>query len=295
MAGGRGRKARIGSLDEGNKQALERMAKWHANGWTFQEAAATGAWDAMTQFTEGKAGIFIGRPWCIDSVKDVTSVAPEAVVKAYPNILQENGEMTYQDAEINDGWLMFKKDFDNMEAFFEYYDWMYNQAFGTNGFEYGYLEGYDYQVQGDKVVFDSNLFDPPVADPFMPGKSTVFKNSPEFSAMDAYAKVYAGEEPETGAEIRAKAHFETSYNCAEGYAIANDYKEYQNPSKFKAAPTASMSKYWEQLQTMEKQVYTNIIYGNESIDAFDKFVEDWYSQGGDKITEEVNEWYQSVK
>ena len=59
-----------GSLDEGNKQALERMAKWHANGWTFQEAAATGAWDAMTQFTEGKAGIFIGRPWCIDSVKD---------------------------------------------------------------------------------------------------------------------------------------------------------------------------------------------------------------------------------
>ena len=70
---------------------------------------------------------------------------------------------------------------------------------------------------------------------------------------------------------------------------------YQNPSKFKAAPTASMSKYWEQLQTMEKQVYTNIIYGNESIDAFDKFVEDWYAQGGDKITEEVNEWYQSVK
>lgn len=57
----------------------------------------------MTQFTEGKAGIFIGRPWCIDSVKDVTSVAPDAVVKAYPNILQENGEMTYQDAELNDG------------------------------------------------------------------------------------------------------------------------------------------------------------------------------------------------
>lgn len=284
-----------GSLDEGNKKALERLARWHANGWTFQEAAATGAWDAMTQFTEGKAGIFIGRPWCIDSVKDVTSVAPDAVVKAYPNILQENGEMTYQDAELNDGWLMFNKNFNNMEAFFEYYDWAYNPAFGTDGFKYGYLDGYDYQIQGDKVVFDSNLFDPPVADAFMPGKSTVFKNSPGFSAMEAYAAVRDGKEPETGAEIRAAAHFESSYNCAEGYAIANDYKEYQNPSLFKAAPTASMSKYWEQLQTMEKQVYTNIIYGNESIDAFDKFVEDWYAQGGDKITEEVNEWYQSVK
>ena len=64
------------------------MAQWHANGWIFQEAAATSAWDAMTQFTEGKAGIFIGRPWAIDSVKDVTSVAPEAVIKAYPNLRQ---------------------------------------------------------------------------------------------------------------------------------------------------------------------------------------------------------------
>lgn len=284
-----------GSLNEGNKKALERMAKWHANGWTFQEAAATGAWDAMTQFTEGKAGIFIGRPWCIGSVADVTSVAPEAIVKAYPNILQENGEMTYQDAELNDGWLMFNKDFENMEAFFEYYDWAYASAFGDEGYEYGYLEGYDYQVQGDKVVFDSNLFDPPVSDAFMPGKSTVFKNTPGFSSMEAYASVYAGNEPTTGAEIKAAAHFESDYNTAEGYAIANEYSDYQQQSKFKAAPTASMTKYWEQLQTMEKQVYTNIIYGNESIDAFDKFVEDWYAQGGEQITKEVNEWYESVK
>ena len=82
-----------------------------------------------------------------------------------------------------------------MEAFFEYYDWAYNPAFGTDGFKYGYLDGYDYQIQGDKVVFDSNLFDPPVADAFMPGKSTVFKNSPGFSAMEAYAAVRDGKEP----------------------------------------------------------------------------------------------------
>lgn len=106
-----------GSINEGNKKTLERMADWHANGWIFQEAAATGAWDAMVQFTEGKAGIFIGRPWCIDSVRDVTSADPDAVIKAYPNISQENGEPTYQTAQTNDGWLMFNADFENMEAF----------------------------------------------------------------------------------------------------------------------------------------------------------------------------------
>ena len=78
----------------------------------------------MTQFTEGKAGIFVGRPWTINSVADVTSADPNAVVKGYPNILQENGEPTYQMGQINDGWLMFNKNFNNMEAFFTYYEWL---------------------------------------------------------------------------------------------------------------------------------------------------------------------------
>lgn len=284
-----------GSIDEGNKKTLERMAGWHAKGWIFQEAAATGAWDAMNQFTEGKAGIFIGRPWSIVSVKDVTSAAPDAVIKAYPNILQDNGEPTYQSAQINDGWLMFNKDFNNMEAFFTYYDWMYDAAFGTGDFQYGYLEGYDYDMAGDKVVFDSTLFDPPVTDPFMPGKSTVLKNAPALDAMQAYADAKEGKEAKSSAEIRAKADFETAPEMAEGYALANGHRVELLPNLFNGEPTATMKKNWEQLQTMEKQVYTNIIYGKESSDAFDKFVQDWKAQGGDEITREVNEWYQSVR
>lgn len=144
-----------GSIHEGNRKTLERMAQWHANGWIFQEAAATGAWDAMGQFTEGKAGILIGRPWVINSVKDVTTVAPDAVITAYPNIRQDNGEPTYQNAEVNDGWLMFNADFEHMDRFFEYYDWLYDAAFGTGDFQYGYLQDYDYDIVNDEVVFDS--------------------------------------------------------------------------------------------------------------------------------------------
>ena len=129
-----------GSLDEGNKKALERLAKWHANGWTFQEAAATGAWDAMTQFTEGKAGIFIGRPWCIDSVKDVTSVAPDAVVKAYPNITSGKWRDDLSGLKSWNGGSgeMFDKNFYNGGTHsLSNYDWAHNPAFGTDGFKYG--------------------------------------------------------------------------------------------------------------------------------------------------------------
>ena len=284
-----------GSINEGNKKTLERMAQWHASGWIFQEAAATGAWDAMMQFTEGKAGIFIGRPWSIVSVGDVKSVAPDAVIKAYPNILQDNGEPTYQAAQTNDGWLMFNKDFNNMEAFFTYYDWIYDAAFGTGDFQYGYLEGYDYDLVDDKVVYDSTLFDPPVTDPFMPGKSTVLKNTPALDSMQAYADVSEGKTAESSAQIKAEVDFEVVPEMSEGYVVANQERDQLLSNLFNGEPTDTMKKNWEQLQTMEKQIYTNIIYGKESVDAFDKFVEDWKAQGGEQITKEVNEWYKSVK
>lgn len=284
-----------GSINEGNKKTLERMADWHANGWIFQEAAATGAWDAMEQFTEGKAGIFIGRPWCIDSVRDVTSADPDAVIKAYPNISQENGEPTYQTAQTNDGWLMFNADFENMEAFFTYYDWLYDAAFGTGDFEYGFFEGVDYDVVDGEVVYDFTKFDPPVTDPFMPGKSTVLKNTPMIDAMQAYADVSEGQEAVNSEQIKAKAAFSATPDTAEGYVIANEHRDELLSNLFNGEPTDTMKKKWEQLQTMEKQVYTNIIYGKESPDAFDQFVSDWKEQGGDDITKEVNEWYQSVK
>ena len=42
----------------------------------------------------------------------------------------------------------------------------------------------------------------------------------------------------------------------------------------------NLKKNWEQLQTMEKQTYTNIIYGNEPIEAFDTFVKNGRRRAG---------------
>ena len=113
--------------------------------------------------------------------------------------------------------------------------------------------------------------------------------------MQAYADVSSGEEATTSEQIKAQAAFETTPDTAEGYVIANEHRDELSSNLFNGEPTDTMQQKWEQLQTMEKQVYTNIIYGKESPDAFDQFVSDWKAQGGDQITEEVNEWYQSVK
>ena len=54
-------------------------------------------------------------------------------------------------------------------------------------------------------------------------------------------------------------------------------------------PTPTMIKKWSALQALQEETFTKIIAGSEKIEAFDSFVEQWTSLGGDKITEEVNE------
>lgn len=51
--------------------------------------------------------------------------------------------------------------------------------------------------------------------------------------------------------------------------------------------TDTMKSRWWRLKTKEKEAYLKIISGEEDIDYFDTFVDEWKSQGGDIITEEV--------
>lgn len=53
--------------------------------------------------------------------------------------------------------------------------------------------------------------------------------------------------------------------------------------------TPTMVEKLASLQKMEEEVFTKIIMG-ESLDTFDKFVQDWLKLGGEQITKEVNEW-----
>lgn len=49
------------------------------------------------------------------------------------------------------------------------------------------------------------------------------------------------------------------------------------------------------LNTMRDEIFTKLIIGAVPMSEFDKFVENWKKLGGDEITKEVNDWYQSQK
>ncbi|WP_277678408.1 extracellular solute-binding protein [Gracilibacillus dipsosauri] len=53
--------------------------------------------------------------------------------------------------------------------------------------------------------------------------------------------------------------------------------------------TKTMEDRWVNLKKLEEETFMKIIIGTEPLDAFDQFVENWKSQGGEQITDEVAE------
>ncbi|OCT15146.1 hypothetical protein A8709_13650 [Paenibacillus pectinilyticus] len=77
-----------------------------------------------------------------------------------------------------------------------------------------------------------------------------------------------------------------AYNNAMKVVTDNESNIVVTPNVF-GGQTETMVKSWTDLQTLQKQTYLKIILGSQPLDSFDSFVTQWNSQGGDKITKEV--------
>ncbi|TDQ37191.1 putative aldouronate transport system substrate-binding protein [Aureibacillus halotolerans] len=60
-------------------------------------------------------------------------------------------------------------------------------------------------------------------------------------------------------------------------------------------PLPSESTYREELTKIRDEAYISMITGDQPIDAFDQFVEQWMNAGGDILTKEANEWYATLE
>ena len=63
-------------------------------------------------------------------------------------------------------------------------------------------------------------------------------------------------------------------------------------NEFYGAPTQSMTTKQANLDKLFLETFIEIVNGAD-IDTFDTFVDQWKKQGGDDITKEVNDWYNS--
>ncbi|SFK95638.1 putative aldouronate transport system substrate-binding protein [Paenibacillus sp. 1_12] len=286
-----------GSVQPGVKPALGKMKEWMAKGYIHKEAALQDETKASALFTSGRAGIIPGPHWMtLFPLADLAKNVPGSKFKAYAIPKNADGKQGRKGTLNFSGSVLINKNVKNPEAFFVYQNDLFeNFAWPKKGgeFEYQFAENYDYILIDGKPTVDTNKIP---GGRVLPEKYTISGNAARIpsSQMEAYAKVAKG--PASNPyEVRATMIADPPRLEAALVNLALKDTAKAFVEKFTAPPTKTMKSRWDNLKQQEKEVFTKIIYGETPIDEFDKFTKTWESSGGSTITQEVNEWYASVK
>jgi putative aldouronate transport system substrate-binding protein len=282
-----------GSINPGAKQALAKLQEWMNKGYIHPDAALWDEGKSAEIWTSGKAGVLPGANWVPDwPAPDLLNNVPGSNYKAYPVPVGPDGHAgtKWQNSGVNSSF-MINKEAKNPEAIFLYYNYLLdnlaNPAEGSP-YEYGFAQGYDWDIvdgtptnNKDKIADFNNEF------PFITGPARI----PDLY-MKTLVKLADGEEPSTPYE-KQQAEFRKPENWYSAKVVMSQM-DVRKQNYFTGAATETMITKWSLLRQSELETFNKIIYNKLPIDAFDTFVSNWKANGGDQITKEVNEWYQSV-
>ncbi|MFD2701888.1 extracellular solute-binding protein [Paenibacillus shunpengii] len=298
-------KLEYGSIQPEVKQALARLAEWYKKGYLSPDVAMIDVSKSDESFKNGKSGIMTGPIFQGNSVRNfLWKNEPDATVKPIPVPTGPDGKSGRRYSPVQIGAFLINKDFKNPEAFFLYVNKMFEFSNPKAGgeFDNGYFEGYDYVMKdGKPSSVEADFPDKTKVEPFkyMLGGQWFFDPMQE---LNAYQKFYNGEKPSTPFETKLYNSISDKEKADpksvlewQAAQITLDMKDTSIEDLFTGAMTETMKSKWEGLIKLETETFAKIIYGKAPVDEFDTFVTQWKELGGDKITEEVNAWYQSIQ
>lgn len=299
-----------GSIQPQAKQALATLKDWMSKGYISKDAATQDETTASKLFTSGKAGMMMGPNWIPAwPIPDLIKNNPKATYEAIP---LPKGPTGLAGAAGNNppsnGYLFINKDCKHPEAVLRYYNFFFdNFANPQPGSEFanGFAKGYDYAVTSDGKVIRTtdeakkhpDLFpgvdlSQPLPDPLFYSLTYEGARIPDLYAKEMVRIANGGkvETPFDKTEIAPRPP-----ENIQGMKVIMDQKDEYIKNYFMGPLTDTMKSKNELLNKLVNEAYTKIVYGQAPLSSFDKMVETWKKDGGDKITQEVNDWYATVK
>ncbi|WP_026297236.1 extracellular solute-binding protein [Paenibacillus daejeonensis] len=286
-----------GSVHEGMKEGLLKLKEWRDKGYIPKEAALWDENKTSEPAVAGTAGIIPGPYWMsgwplLDTEKNVEG----AVWKPYPIPTGEDGTAMRHGTHFFKGVTLINKDMAHPEAFFTYQNYLFdNLADPQEGspFEYGVFEGYDYALDanGNPLYLD----DVPGGTITAPLRYFLVRDGARIPDVQfqALMNLADGKEPTTYREKELVSSY--GPETALAATVVMEQEEISKKEMFVGPPTSTMKSRMDYLKKIEAQTFNEIIFGEKPAEAFDQFVATWKSSGGDDITSEVNEWYNTIK
>lgn len=285
-----------GSVQPEMKAGLETLRSWFEKGYIPQEVALWDENKTAEPAVAGTAGIIPGPYWMSGwPLADTVKNDPKAVWKPYAIPTGADGTAMRHGTQFASAVTLIKKDMEHPEAFFTYQNYLFeNFADPAAGSKYdnGLFEGYDYQLDADGNQVRYDQIDGGYVNVLRYLLVRDGARIPD-AQMNALLNLADGKEPETRLEREVSANYGLETPAAAKVLMSQEDISYKD--MFTGPPTDTMKSKLDYLNKIENQTFNEIIYGNKPIDSFDSFVQTWKAGGGDKITEEVNAWYDSVK
>jgi len=289
-------KLEYGSVNPAMKEGLGKLKEWLDKGYIPSEAALWDENKTSEPAVAGTAGIIPGPYWMsgwplIDTAKNVPGAkwAPIELPAGPDGTVMRHG------TQFTNGVTLISTKMKHPEAFFTYQNYLFdNFANPQPGSELdnGLFAGYDYELDASgKMVANDQI-------------SGGYVNSVRYllvrdgaripdSQMKSLLNLADGSEPKTRLEKDVAVNYGKDTPAAAKVLLAQEDKSFKN--MFTGPATETMKSKMDYLNKIENQTFNEIIYGKQPIDAFDTFVSTWNAGGGEQITNEVNEWYNSVK
>jgi putative aldouronate transport system substrate-binding protein len=274
-----------GSIQPEMRSALERLQQMFKAGLIDPEFGVEDSNKLNEDISSSKIGLFYGQHWnAFSPLPDAYKNDPKADWKPYP-IVSTDGSLGQPLLGAGASqFFVVKKGVKHPEAVVKLLNYNLEKSSGPNGRDMKFFTTetsnlYPAILSGDPHqninIYRDVLrgFKANSADGLSFDGADNYNSILKFQAGDT--AFYASNEwAGTGGALSVLDFYDTS-----NAGVQNEQR---------GAPTETMLKKGTTLETLEQETFTKIIMGNQPIEAFDKFVEDWKKLGGDDITKEIN-------
>lgn len=281
------------------KAALTELQKLYQEGYIRQDFASV-SWDdqILPDLMNNNIGLLFGGLWeGWWPLGEMKSADPSVEWKMYPLFSADDEPAKSLSKEILiNGITVVKKGYQNPEALIKMVN-LCNEKMWQSDADTFFKYGYD-AAGNNPWLYCNAYFE-------FPGKNyTLYQNTSK-ALEDGNTDSLNGEEQliygwmkeyVDGTDLGRWGIY-LSYgpdsSCGQiDHYLDNDLYEYD---KFYGNPTESQLNNESILNDMFAEYALKIVTGEYPVDKYDEFIENWYAQGGEQWTNEVNEWFEGQK
>lgn len=282
-----------GSVQPQVKEALTYINEL-VNQGVLEKDFATGNWDTLAEaVTNNKCGIFFAPWWYAGTIKTMTLQDPTIVWQTYFQPLDDNGLFNTTYGNVAASFCVVKKGLSEAEIASVIkainIQWELDQDQGVSVMPapespYSWQMfpiTYNVNRVDDKRIKADEVYKAAVTKELDPATLT----GESLETYNSYVKyLEGGWDGLTLRDIHLVYHFMVAV-----LPMVHDVEMTNWVTAATFNVTDTMEERWATLSKLEEETFTKIMLGEESPDAFDSFVDQWYALGGEDIIDELNE------